>query len=458
MKNKIRLMIKCICVIASLIAVCIFARINLLCFADNEAPYYAWNKDICNTRQEKRYDVLVLGDSASNGAYVPEILSDSTLSLALGGTTAVENYYILKEYLANNEAPNVIYISFSDTHMMREDCFYNRQLYTHRYRLDELTEIISRAKYYEEPSIITDTYLTDFISYEFYFPNKYITSMMNGGFNQRKNGNDNALKSIELHKGRYISLNNTVNESQKPVVFDSFKVAPLFDEYYRRIISLCSENNMKLRVIKTTMDENVEFTDKYEAEFWNYYSQLLSEYDNLTVDWLKETEGHFYFRDNVHMNNRGARLFSQKIKSMYPEDFEDEISDAQMEILDNDIQIESDFSELFNWIKGKEFTILFYDGTGVLQEIYDSELKADFGMDLIYSGCESIYYTSGTNLDRLGVRIDAVEKKYRITFDNGNDYEWQPDITKDLELCIINNRSGKQVCTKKFCKRWIACT
>lgn len=116
-------MIKCICVIAPLIAVCIFARINLLCFADNEAPYYAWNKDICNTRQEKRYDVLVLGDSASNGAYVPEILSDSTLSLALGGTTAVENYYILKEYLANNEAPNVIYISFSDTHMMREDCF-----------------------------------------------------------------------------------------------------------------------------------------------------------------------------------------------------------------------------------------------------------------------------------------------------------------------------------------------
>lgn len=452
MKKITVLIVKCVCVMLPLIAVCMFARTKFLGFADQEAPYYVWNRGVCNTKNNKAYDVLILGDSTSNGAYVPELLSDSTLNLALGGTTSVENYYVLKEYLDHHEIPKVIYLSFSDAHMVSEDCFYARTLYSHRFHFDSLSEILSRAKYYNEPSIMTDTYQTDWISYALYLPNKYMTSMMNGSLNQRKEENDRAMQKINLHRGRYISLGNGTNTAAGEIVFDRFSVMPLFDEYYKKIIELCAQNGIAVRVVKLPLDENVVFTDQYEAEFWNYYSALLRQYDNLTVEWLDESDGHFYFGDVVHMNNRGARNFSETIKTIYPEDFSRVISDGQMEVIDRDIQMESDMLELFQWIRGKEYTMLLYDGTGCLQEIYGEELKSGFGLNLVYTGSENMYYVSGMNLE-VPIAADIVDGVYQVRVNQGNIYDWSPVLSNCISVCVINNRSGIQICTKNFLRQ-----
>ena len=81
-------------------------------FTDQEVPYYLWNREITNTKQDKKYDVLILGDSVANAAYIPEVLSDHVINLALGGTTPVENYYTMQDWLKYNPAPKVCYISF----------------------------------------------------------------------------------------------------------------------------------------------------------------------------------------------------------------------------------------------------------------------------------------------------------------------------------------------------------
>ena len=112
MKQIVKLIIKCGCVMLPLLVVCMYIRSHPLAFMDNEAPHYLWNKIKTNTAGGQTYDVLILGDSAANAAYMPEALSGTTLNLALGGTTPVENYYTLQDWLAHNPAPKACYISF----------------------------------------------------------------------------------------------------------------------------------------------------------------------------------------------------------------------------------------------------------------------------------------------------------------------------------------------------------
>lgn len=450
MKKIIILVLKCICVMVPVIGICIFARVNILSYADQEAPYYIWNKKMCNESQEKYYSVLFLGDSGSNAAYAPEVLSDSAMSLALGGTTPVENYYVLKEYLDHNTSPQVVYLSFFDEHLKAEDCFYYRIMYTHRFGLTELSDIMKRAKYYNEPSIITDTYLKDFWSYELYLPNMYITSIMNGSFNQRKEYNRNAVDSVGLHQGRYISLSVAEDSESEPVTYSEFWVAPLFDEYYKKIIELCVDHDITVRIVKIPMEENVIFTKEYENQFYVYYNQLQAEYPDLTVDWIKKGYDRFYFTDLVHMNNRGSRMFSNMLKSLHPEDFMEEISDSQYKIFDDNIQRETSCSELFEWISGKEYTIILYDATGDLEQVYTDELQLDTELDIVYTGCDNFYFVSGTNDKILHYDVEFGDGGYKIIGESGAIYDWNPLTHNGLGVCVMNDRSGSQICTKNF--------
>ena len=110
-----------------MIATCLYARSNLMAFGDNELPYYLWNKDFCSTPHDSQYDVIILGDSVANSAYMPEILSDHTVNLSIGGTTPMEAYYILKEWLHHNKAPKTVYMSFMDFHLQHSVCKFTNK-------------------------------------------------------------------------------------------------------------------------------------------------------------------------------------------------------------------------------------------------------------------------------------------------------------------------------------------
>lgn len=448
MKKVLILIGKSICVMMPVIIICIFARTHFLSFADEEAPYYIWNKSMCTQPQRHEYDVLILGDSGSNAAYVPELLSDKTLNLALGGTTPVENYYFLKEYLEHNESPRTVYMSFHDVNLVSESCFWRRTMYTHRFSLDELGEIMARAEYYNEASILTSSYKTDFLSYELYLPNKYITSMMNASINGRKQENNYAWQLVDLHRGRYISLSSAVNLDITSMVISDFNVAPLLDEYYRKIIELCEANGITVRVLKIPYHDNISFTEEYESQFYSYYNALIDEYPNLTVDWIKESPGYLFYLDYVHMNNNGARVFSQKIKSLHPEDFEQEISDEQMTIIDHNIQIETTLKEIFGWIAGREYTAVLYDGTGNLEEIYRNELQG--GLDIFYTGYDNIYFISGTNTGFLPYGLEEIDGVWKVKSTSGEIFDWNPVILDGISICVMNDRFSTPVSIQHY--------
>lgn len=373
MSKIFKLIVKGICVMLPMIIICIYIWRNPLGFMDHDAIFYIWSREKTNTLQDKQYETIILGDSTANAAYVPEILSDTTINLALSGSTPVENYYVLKEWLDNNQVPSACYISFYDMHFQREDCFWEWIMYSHRFSAKQNLEIIKSTVDYGEPSIITKNYITDFISYELCLPNKYITSLMNASFNQRYEDNVAAMKSNDLHGGRYTTRGTLEYNSVDTIEYSEFYVNPLFDDYYRKLISLCIENDIQVHIIKLPLPDNIVFTDRYTADFNKYYENLKESFPELTIDWIPLYDKS-NFMDENHLNSHGALQFSCELKKLYPDDFAgDDLSLEQVAGINDSIIDENKVEQIMKWIEEKDYSIILnYSSANILDLHFDT--------------------------------------------------------------------------------------
>lgn len=451
----LKLMMKGICAMLPMILISIYAWKNPLGFMDQEAPYYLWNKEKTNTAQDKQYGTLILGDSTANAAYVPEILSDDTINLALGGTTPVENYYVLQEWLENNPAPKACYISFVDQHFQMDECFWIRTMYSHRFSLRKNFDILKAAVHYAEPSIISEDYLADFISYELYFPNKYITSLMNAGFNQRYEENVTAQQLDELHGGRFIARGTSEYHPANEIVFNEFYVNPLFDDYYRRMIRLCMENDIQVHIVKLPLPDNKVFTQEYISAFYAYYEGLKESYPGLTVDWFSAYKND-YFADENHMNSHGALQFSNELKERYPNDFDDSyLSSEQVAGINDSIANENKVQQIIKWALGKDYTIVIDDAAGKFASVYEEILEENsivlHQFDTSQLEDDSvIYYLSGINNGDARFSIQNTEGGSMIELENHQVQLWEKPEFAELNLAVIDHYNNSIICVKSF--------
>ncbi len=473
MKQVGKLVFKCFCVLLPFFVLGLYMRQHPLTFLDNEAPHYIWNRQKTNTEQEKEYRVIILGDSVANAAYVPEILSQDTLNLALGGTTPVESYYILRDWLDHNPAPEVCYISFQDNHLLLENCFWSRTMYSHRFNVRQTLEMMQAAISHGESSVLTEHYWLDYISYTLYLPNKYITAFMNAGFNQRYTDNSASIQSDELHGGRYTARGTKEYADTTPLPFDQFHVNPLFDEYYYKIAGLCAENGIILRVVKLPLPDNRTFSDDYKKEFYEYYNNLQQQYPFVTVDWFSAYPRD-RFADADHMNSHGALQFSTELKERYSEDFISSASDAErLPAIDDSIKAENKIEWILKWITGKDYTVLFYDKRGLFSSMYEEQLKEKWGTETLglypvpidrpailsdgkpaesdsLGTVPSVWGLSGTGQTVSPVLISLTEEGLTIQFSEQEPQPWVTGSNDILGVTVIRNDNRSIVCKKSF--------
>ncbi len=452
MKKILGLAMKGICVMLPMILIWAYTWMNPLGFMTDGTPFDLWNKEKTNTKQEKYYEAVFLGDSTANAAYVPEVLSDASINLSLGSITPMEAYYILQDWIEHNEAPKTCYISFLDYHMKDTGTFWIRTMYTHRFRMDQNLEMLKEIlKYGEGTSIETDHYVTDFIAYELRLPNKYITSLMNAGFNQRYEENVKARALSALHGGRYIARGTQEYETSKVIKFKNFEVHPLFDRYYRRLIELCMEHDIQVRLVKLPLPENEKFTENYKEEFGNYYDRLKEDYPDITVDWIP-TYKQEYFADRNHVNSHGALRFSREMKARYPEDFTAELTPSQIEALNDSIADENQPEQIIQWASGKDYTLFFQDTSGKFASVYGELLKSNsYTAKKIRLEKANVYCAAAT--DSGGEREILVQEKKDKILIKQNDQEirtWEKGSDGLLKVMVIDNYNNKVVCEKSF--------
>lgn len=452
MKNKIIFLVKCIMVMLPFILISLYARMNMMGYTDEEAPYYLWNREVCQNKTGHSYDVLILGDSAANTAYLPEVLSDSCVNLSLGGTTPMENYYTLKEYLKYNDAPKAVFISFMDFHFQTSDCYWIRTMYSHRYSACDNWEMLQEARRHDESSIWSESAYLDWISYELFLPDKYIASLSNGGFNQRLEGNTGTRYFYDIHDGRYID--RTVKEAPIIVDYHSFFVNPLFDDYYRKLLALCAENGIHVHLVKLPLPASDTFSEEYVQGFEQYFEAVKEAFPGVTVDWWDSYEDRL-FTDSCHLNIHGALRFTRELKEKYSEDFNNTYSGHQLAGMDDYFSIENYLDELINWLDAcPDYAAVVCDTVGDFPDRYERDYKRPNVAltDCAFSDRAAGIYVLEDTADRdvFDQIFPDGDELISIYPGDGTCYNWNPYGIHGVNVLVINTSSGEIVCEKKF--------
>ncbi len=458
MKKVLLLVCKCILVTAPLWLFPVYCAYNLLYVVGADYVGALWNKEFTQTTQDKYYSTLILGDSTANAAYVPEVLSDATVNLALAGSSTIEGYYTLEDYLEYNEAPKDVFISYMDYHLEEDEFTWDVCNFIHKFSEEQNAEIYKAIKKYGEQSVeelTSSDYERDEFMYSIYSPTVYSYSVWKSLGSDRKANNIDKMNSTIIRNGRYCSITNTEYEPDDIYGYSKFIVGDLQEYYYKRILKLCEKNDINVHMIKLPLCIDAGFVDDYEDEVQDYYDELLEDYEDADFYWFHTTYEHEFFCDQYHMNNHGAFRFSRELKEMYPEAFEDydDISEERMLALNEDIIGENYMGELSKWIDGKPYTLLIVDSTGVLGEIYYMYVGYN-GHDVqLYETdahtCEyPIWYVSGDDTS-ISDKVQLTVGDSIVLNVNEEDAAIIPCEELGISFAVIDNTNNKIICTRE---------
>lgn len=304
----------------------ILAALTPMSYSDHEYPMYLQQKNVVSGKEDAgNARVIIIGDSRAKAAFDPAQLSDDTYNLALGGTTPVEGYYTLKEYLENHDAPEYLILSYAPMHFEDKDTLWTRSIYFHMINDEDVTDIFKTADKCEDKSeLLPDNYVLEWLMYRTYMPNKYAVAMRKSLFSDRAKANKEKYEELVKAKGQsYFGLqdeNGGVNGEAKE---EEFKASDAITIYMQRIFDLCEENNIKLIVEQTPMNETslLIISHDYKYAFRDYMIKLNEmKEDALIYEYFYEFP-NVWFGDADHLNPEGTAQFCTAIKAKYPEVF-----------------------------------------------------------------------------------------------------------------------------------------
>ena len=293
-------------------------------FFDGEYAMYKQQKDYIynNTDYNK---VIILGDSKAKAAYSPLLLSDETYNLSLGGTSFVEGYYSLKEYLDHNKAPETVFISFTSIHFMDFDRFWTRSVYFHRLSDADIKEIYNTALLYGESDEIAENYNELRLQYKYYSFEKYGKPFLNALDGNRYEKNSETYRDLNDSKGQINFGDKEYCDALGPErEYSDFEPLDIMDHYLRITIDMCIENDIDVIVDTLPMNEaTYNFCEEsYLQGYSDYMNKLQSDYPQIIVNTDLCYYGNEYFGDATHFNSKGTEKYSEYIKNKYSYVFE----------------------------------------------------------------------------------------------------------------------------------------
>ncbi len=452
MKKGLQLLTKILIALIPLWAICIYTALFPLSYLSGDSVGAYWNRKFTNSKQEKQYDVVILGDSMGATSYMPELLSDSTINLSLSGSSVVEGYYTLEDFLENNNAPTDVFVSYMDYHLAKNDFTLDTCNQVHKFSFKQYAEIYKTmhdvgADTFEEMSV--DDYWEKALVSKLYMPSEYIASIFNsikeGG---RSKANQATYDNITIHGGRYCKMINDITESDG-IAYSEFSVSPLQSAYYVKLVELCKSKDIKLHFVKLPLSNYTYFSDEYIAQVNGYYNILTSSYTNSEFLWYPADYVKEWFWDDYHMNQHGSYRFSMQLKEQFPDLFGDYSATAdQMLAINNDLDIENEPSELFKWIDNKDYIVCLYDGMHMgsdFEGIYNAFLKNS--TQYLTALNDDLYYVEGdTNDTKVEAATDGTNLSVKV---GGVTYTtYVKDFEGAIGFVVIDNKNNQLVLSK----------
>ena len=246
--------------------------------------YPMW-RHVQNTINNNNNNAILIGDSRAKAGFIPNKFNTDTINsvnLALGGITPIEGYYILKNYLSNNNTPKYLLMSFAPSHIYEQDTYWERtarfgfledndysDIYNTSLILNDKTTLANKMN---EPSLILGVE-NKHLDYKI-FTQQYLTELKNGILYQRWCTNNQILKYLNTSRGHYYfgkRLGSSRLNTETKHTF--FKPSKLINYYLEKTIELANKNSIK--VFWYTMPFNKSSFNTVSTTFKKGYNQYI---------------------------------------------------------------------------------------------------------------------------------------------------------------------------------------
>lgn len=308
----------------------VFAGLSLYCalfpmwYMDGEYAMYRQQKDYI-TENGDYNRVLILGDSRTKAGFIPEALSNDCYNLSLGGTTPIEGYYTLKEYLANHKAPECVVIAYAPMHYMDVDALWTRNIYFHVMNHEDAEELFETAAGCgDNKKILIDNFRLEYIMYRLYMPNKYCTALKNAGFTGRHEINREKYEQLEMERGQsYFGMASGSGDINGEAKQSDFIPSDVVNLYMQRLFDLCSKNNIHVVVEQLPMNETSRsiLTEDFKEHYREYMLEIATANPTVQIFGDFYMYPNDYFGDADHLNPVGAEAYCRFMKERYPDIF-----------------------------------------------------------------------------------------------------------------------------------------
>lgn len=243
-------------------------------------------------------DIVLMGTSRCHLQYVPSIISDSlAMSVYNGGIDASNNiyaHYMMLNFILARHTPKVICLDVMTSDFAeQQDPFQTVSFFSPYFGKNEHVDSIFR---------LAGTYWKYRLSHLYRYNAKAVSNIV-GLAVSRQTGEDHGYLPNPKPQFALSSLKYSPNQRKT----DSLKI-----EYVQRFVSLCQQRGVKLILVVSPMYSRVD-ADRYDA-----LKTIAQQNDVPFLDY--HTTGLFwehpeYFRDTMHLWDKGARAFSSIFSS-----------------------------------------------------------------------------------------------------------------------------------------------
>ena len=240
------------------------------------------------------YDVVILGSSRANNHFVPELFEKKglkTFNYGMSGAHLFEASLMLKLMAERNYKIKTVILE-ADLGLCNEkesDAIAAKFLpYIHHSEV--IREHFSKLKNFNELYYIP-----------FY---RYVDFDALIGFREMYQTATGKPTNILDNQGYHPLTNNKPGNMKN----DIRALKPIRNKYYEEIKQICKQNNYNLIAVMTPMCSNVKGLDYFEKA-----NQIYPEIHNLE----NVVQGDQYFSSCGHMNDAGARMFTEVVLEMF---------------------------------------------------------------------------------------------------------------------------------------------
>ena len=323
--------IKCILASIPIVALITYTILCPMGYMDEEYASWRFSKEVSTGKlyENQDFDTIILGDSGAMSSFVPEILSEKgkCINLAVGGGTSIEMYYFLRNYLKHHEPPKNVVIMFAPFHYTNIDNFDTRTRYFKALSISNSRELYKLAKNFGDNNVYSKDVFWKELACRAGLPTQYLPALIAAKGCGRLATNISKYDSIVNSNGYgTFGTADGCDGLSYECAYNNMEFstdAGLISQYYNLLLDMCMGNGISVLVAQEALNETsyMNINPEYVLEYQFYLATLKERFPEVDIETELKCYPNEYFGDVSHLNEKGARVFSEEMKQSYPSIF-----------------------------------------------------------------------------------------------------------------------------------------